>query len=120
MTILDNIKLVLSNEKYEDTKLKILEETKKQFLGAVSQKDMSKLLSRSEGQTEWDRRKGQANVKNGKIGDFDFSYAFKRYEVSALEAVQVEGDPPRGSPAGPPGPPPLPPHPHHQEPGRGW
>ena len=59
------------------------------FLGAVSPREMSKLKARSEGQTEWDRRKALANVKCGKIGDFDFSQIFKVYEMSANEAVEA-------------------------------
>ena len=108
MTILDNIKDMFSNDEYEDSKMKLLEETKKQFLGAVSPREMSKLIARSEGQTEWDRRKALANDKCGKIGDFDFSQIFKVFEMSAneaVEAVETRSGPSLGSPP----PPPLPP-----------
>ena len=115
-TILDNIKLVLSNDKYEDTKLRILEKVKEQILQSVSPKEKRKLESKSEGHSEWNRRKGLVNVNNGKIGDYDFSYIFKLYEVSESQktveslAVPPTGPPlaPAGPPAGLPPPPPLP------------
>ena len=120
-TILDNIKLVLSNDKYEDTKLRILEKVKEQILQSVSPKEKRKLESKSEGHSEWNRRKGLVNVNNGKIGDYDFSYIFKLYEVSeSQKTVESLAVPPTGPPTGPPlapagpsaghpPPPPLPP-----------
>ena len=105
MSILDNIK----NERDEDTQRKILEETKRQFLGSVSQQEIEKLNSRHEGHSEWNNKKKLANKNNGKIGDFDFSYIFKLHEKAKNpKSGESQAGPPTGLPRPPPPPPPAP------------
>ena len=94
MTILDNI---------------ILEKTKMMFLDTVGTMDIKKLKAKQEGEGEWDRRKEQANINNGRIGDLDFSYIFNLYEDEEdKEDNKSRADAP---PAGQPPPPPMPPLP---------